>query len=90
MEQILQTIYGSFPSYAWVFLDVIIITWNLLFKGNHEGNPYTITDHQTPDIFEHLTAKDIKRIENRLNHRPRKSLGWKTPYEVFHENLKAS
>jgi len=40
--------------------------------------------------FEHLTAKDIKKIENRLNHRPRKSLGWKTPYEVFHENLKAS
>ena len=40
--------------------------------------------------FEHLTAKEIKRIENRLNHRPRKSLGWRTPYEVFHENLKAS
>jgi IS30 family transposase len=40
--------------------------------------------------FENLTPQDIKRIENRLNHRPRKSLGWKTPYEVFHENLKAS
>jgi len=40
--------------------------------------------------FEHLTSKEIKHIENRLNHRPRKSLGWKTPYEVFHENLKAS
>jgi len=40
--------------------------------------------------FEHLTKKDIKHIENRLNHRPRKSLGWKTPYEVFHQNLKAS
>ena len=40
--------------------------------------------------FENLTPQDIKRIENRLNHRPRKSLGWKTPYEVFNENLKAS
>jgi len=40
--------------------------------------------------FEHLTQKDIKHIENRLNHRPRKSLGWRTPYEVFYENLKAS
>jgi len=40
--------------------------------------------------FEHLTKKDIQKIENRLNHRPRKSLGWRTPYEVFHENLKAS
>jgi len=40
--------------------------------------------------FEHLTKKEIKHIENRLNHRPRKSLGWRTPYEVFYENLKAS
>jgi len=40
--------------------------------------------------FENLSAKDIKRIENRLNHRPRKSLGWRTPYEVFYEKIKAS
>ena len=40
--------------------------------------------------FEHLSKKEIKHIENRLNHRPRKSLGWKTPYEVFHEKLKVS
>lgn len=40
--------------------------------------------------FEHLTQKDIQHIENRLNHRPRKSLGWRTPYEIFHENLKVS
>ncbi|WP_457593027.1 IS30 family transposase, partial [Hydrogenimonas sp.] len=40
--------------------------------------------------FEHLTAKEIKLIENRLNHRPRKSLGWRTPYDVFHKNLKTS
>jgi IS30 family transposase len=40
--------------------------------------------------FENLTQKDIQRIENRLNHRPRKTLGWRTPYEVFHEHLKAS
>ena len=40
--------------------------------------------------FENLTPKDIQRIENRLNHRPRKTLGWRTPYEVFHEHLKVS
>ena len=40
--------------------------------------------------FEHLSKKDIKRIEERLNHRPRKSLGWKTPHEVFYEKMKAS
>ncbi len=40
--------------------------------------------------FDHLTLKEIQKIENKLNHRPRKSLGWKTPYEVFHEHLKVS
>ena len=40
--------------------------------------------------FEPLSKKDIKHIEDRLNHRPRKSLGWKTPHEVFHEKMKAS
>jgi len=37
--------------------------------------------------FENITKEDIKRIENRLNHRPRKSLGWRTPYEVFHQKV---
>jgi IS30 family transposase len=37
--------------------------------------------------FENITKKQIRQIENRLNHRPRKSLGWKTPYEVFHEKV---
>jgi len=36
-------------------------------------------------IFENISKKQIRHIENRLNHRPRKLLGWKTPYEVFHE-----
>jgi IS30 family transposase len=35
--------------------------------------------------FSKLTKRDIQTIENKLNHRPRKSLNWKTPYEVFHE-----
>jgi IS30 family transposase len=39
--------------------------------------------------FENITKKQIRQIENRLNHRPRKSLGWKTPYEVFHEKVVA-
>jgi len=33
--------------------------------------------------FEHLTQHDVDQIAYRLNHRPRKSLNWKTPHEVF-------
>jgi len=33
--------------------------------------------------FENITRKDIKIIEDKLNNRPRKSLGWRTPNEVF-------
>ena len=39
--------------------------------------------------FENISKKQIRHIEERLNHRPRKSLGWKTPYEVFHEKVAA-
>jgi len=35
--------------------------------------------------FRKLTDKEITYIEYLLNSRPRKRLGWKTPYEVFYE-----
>ena len=35
-----------------------------------------------------VTAEELKMIQDRINHRPRKRLGFKTPYEVFHQSLK--
>ncbi len=35
--------------------------------------------------FRSLSDADIARIEYLINSRPRKRLGWKTPYEVFYE-----
>ena len=35
-----------------------------------------------------VTDEKIRIIQNRLNHRPRKRLGFKTPAEVFHQSLK--
>lgn len=35
--------------------------------------------------FSTVTDEDIARVEYLLNSRPRKRLGWKTPYEVFYE-----
>ena len=34
--------------------------------------------------FEEITPEYIKMIEDKLNNRPRKSLNWKTPNEVFY------
>jgi IS30 family transposase len=39
--------------------------------------------------FENITPEYIKMIEDKLNNRPRKSLNWRTPNEVFH-GLKAT
>ncbi len=33
--------------------------------------------------FRTVTDEDIQIVENLINNRPRKCLGWKTPYEVF-------
>ena len=35
--------------------------------------------------FATISDETIKTIENTLNNRPRKRLGWKTPLEVFNE-----
>ncbi len=35
--------------------------------------------------FRTITAEEIQLVEYLLNSRPRKRLGWKTPYEVFYE-----
>lgn len=35
--------------------------------------------------FNHVSDDDIRKIEYLLNSRPRKRLGWKTPYQVFYE-----
>ena len=34
-----------------------------------------------------VTKKELAMIQNRLNHRPRKVLGYRTPYEVFFGEL---
>ena len=34
--------------------------------------------------FKHITTEYIQEIEDKLNNRPRKSLNWKTPNEVFY------
>jgi IS30 family transposase len=37
--------------------------------------------------FDNITDADVQIVANKLNHRPRKCLNFKTPYEVFVEEL---
>ena len=37
--------------------------------------------------MKNINDEEIKMIENRLNNRPRKRLGFRTPAEVFHQSL---
>ena len=34
-----------------------------------------------------MTDKNLKMFESRMNNRPRKKLGFRTPAEVFHQSL---
>ncbi len=40
--------------------------------------------------FRPVTAEPGREVEDRLNHRPRKVPGYRTPYEVFHGGLAPS
>ncbi len=53
-------------------------------RGSVENTIGVLRQYLTRKTSMHgLTSKKIKEIEARLNHRPRKCLGFKTPYEVM-------
>lgn len=55
-------------------------------RGSNENNNGLIRRFLPKKTdFSLVTDEEIRRIEYLLNSRPRKRLGWKTPYEVFYE-----
>ena len=60
-------------------------SWQLGSNENFNGLP--CQDLPKNRRIQTVTEEELTMIENRLNHRPRKRLGFKTPYEVFHASL---
>ena len=55
-------------------------------KGTRGNTNYLIRDMLYPaDDFRQLTQRDVSKIARLLNGRPRKTLDFRTPYEVFSE-----
>jgi len=64
-------IYFCFPYHSWE-------------KGTNENTNGLIRQYYPKGkIHDKITLSDIKGLEKKLNHRPRKRLNYLTPYEVF-------
>jgi len=69
-------IYFCFPYHSWE-------------KGTNENTNGLIRQYYPKkEIHGNIKLSDIKKIQNKLNHRPRKVLNWLTPHEVFIEKKK--
>jgi len=56
--------------------------------GNENANLWIRYYFPKGTDFSKITDEELKDVENELNNRPRKRLGYKTPREVFTEHLK--
>ena len=56
--------------------------------SNENGNGLVRWYFPKRTDFRKIDNEEITRVEHALNNRPRKRLGWKTPLEVFSEELK--
>ncbi len=60
-------------------------------RGTNENTNMLIRDYFPKKTdFSRVTRKQIKQVQHQLNERPRKTLNWKTPKEVFDQLLKTA
>jgi IS30 family transposase len=53
-------------------------------RGTNENTNGLVRQYFKKEMsFDKVTDEDVRWVEYKLNHRPRKCLGYKTPYEVF-------
>jgi IS30 family transposase len=72
-EHLAMTVYFCHPHSPWE-------------KGTCENTNYLIRDMLYPvNDFRQLTQREVSKIVRLLNERPKKTLDFRTPYEVFSE-----
>jgi transposase, IS30 family len=72
--QLNAAVYFAHPYHSWE-------------RGLNENTNGLIRQYFTKgSSFEKITEEQVERVMNTLNHRPRKTLGYKTPHQLFFED----
>jgi IS30 family transposase len=75
-KQLDATVYFAHPYHSWE-------------RGLNENTNGLIRQYFTKgSSFEHITDQQVDEVTNKLNHRPRKTLNYKTPHAVFFDEIK--
>jgi len=72
--------------YAGRFVSLKLLThpYSSWERGLNENTNGLIRQYFTKgSSFETITDEDVEQVMNKLNHRPRKTLNFRTPHEVF-------
>lgn len=74
-EQLSADVYFAHPYHSWE-------------RGLNENTNGLIRQYFTKgSSFANITEREVEAVMNKLNHRPRKTLNYKTPHEVFFADL---
>jgi IS30 family transposase len=77
-EHLAQGVFFAYPASPWL-------------RGTNENTNGLLRQYfpKGSDLSVH-SPEELRRVQDRLNSRPRKTLGWRTPAEVFDEAVKPS
>jgi IS30 family transposase len=77
-EHLQQGVFFAFPASPWL-------------RGTNENTNGLLRQYfpKGSDLSAH-PVEELQRVQDRLNNRPRKTLGWRTPADVFNEAVRSS